>query len=354
MADPAEFAPAELDRIEDALEFLEHDLAGDESSYAVRQRLGDYRRIAVLSRTALPMIDPPRRVLDDVLAAAREACEVPSLAPHVAEPARPVQEGFWSRMRRFAVLPGVALAGTAALVLVMVQQRDAPTIQSAAPAPVADDARPTTRERSELAESDAMPAARTVAPSPGAAPPPAAATPAPVDAPVVGLLRNAEEERSRPAEPAPDPDGKLEQAAGEKSSDDKAKPAIGSGGAPAKNTEVVTPRWDIIVRGDRARHKGDCDEAASEYRLALDDPDAFVRARAHAGLGLCDAAEGDASSAEAAYKVAHALDPEIAGFIEGERPRGAGASTGVRAARSKKAKPKAAAKVQSDAYNDPD
>src|SRR5690606_16761245 len=53
-----------------------------------------------------------------------------------------------------------------------------------------------------------------------------------------------------------------------------------------------TPRWDLIARGDRARRDGDCKRARDEYTAALGDADTRVRARAEAGIGLCDMAEG--------------------------------------------------------------
>ena len=66
-----------------------------------------------------------------------------------------------------------------------------------------------------------------------------------------------------------------------------------------------------------------------------------ARAGAHAGLGLCDAAGGDRTSADAAYKAARDLDGEIAGFIQDERSRGAGTSRA-------KSKPKAASKAKAE------
>ncbi len=340
MADPAEFAPADLDRIEDALEFLERDPGPDEPSYAIRQRLADYRQIAALSRAAMPMVEPPRHVLEQILARAHEACELPSISPAVEDPPRPVREGLWTRVRRFVLVPGVAVAGTAAIVLIMVQQRDAPTLDQSAAAPAS---------RIESRGEDYREPSFVGPPAP-------AASPAQGPLPVVKLESAVQSDSNSAVEraPAKEVDGPTVAGA------DNVAPALGdlqgglqeqqrkaastpaSPAAPAvaspKPVDPASPRWDIIARGDRARHKSDCDLAASEYRLALDDPDTRVRARAQAGLGLCKAANGDTAGADAAYQAARELDPEILAFIEDERPRGAGANSGARTSRAKKAK----------------
>ena len=128
MVEPAELRPEELDRLEDALELLEFADTEDPSPM-VRERLGDFRTILQLSRSVLPMVDVPHGILDRVMAEAREAAEVPVLAPVAAAPAaEPV--GFWAKLRRFAVVPGVALAGAAALVLIMFERSPESSVMS--------------------------------------------------------------------------------------------------------------------------------------------------------------------------------------------------------------------------------
>lgn len=339
MAEHAEFSSAELDHLEDALEGLEF-APSREGAPHVRRRLDEYRNILALSRAAMPMVEVPRGLLDDVLAQARAAAEVPMLTPAAALP--PPRPNFWSRMRRFGLLPGVALAGTAAIVMLMVERK--PESLSAARSEPAAAAAPESRAAAGLESAPAD--AKTDAKNEARAPSPVAAQTAAQDA--VTALPSA----APAAEPPPPParsgaetveeqlEAPAEIGAGNDEGDKKEKPAADEQ-SERKVVDAETPRWDIIARGDRARHRGDCGAARNEYSLALDDVDARVRARAHAGLGLCDAAKGDRSSADAAYKAARELDGEIAGFIEGERPRGAANSAA-------KAKPKAASKTKAE------
>jgi len=343
MVEPAELRPEELDRLEDALELLEV-ADTDDPSPAVRQRLGDFRKILVLSRSALPMVDVPHGILDRVMAEARQAAEVPALAPVVEHPPAAEPVSFWAKLRRFALVPGVALAGAAALVLIMVERK---TESSASGDPYREElARVEAQAKSSTADdsraADAKPAL-----APVEAPPPAPGTLATGAEGEPAAVVPAAPAPAAAATPKPEPalelakeKGELDRGADlpERKAADEQEPAEESG-------ETGTPRWDIIARGDRARHKGDCDAALTEYKLALGDADARVRARAHAGIGLCSAAEGEASAADSAYKAARELDPEISGFIETERPRGGGTGSS-NAARAKSSPKKAKAAPQ--------
>lgn len=332
MAEHAEFSAAELDHLEDALEGLEF-APPREGAPHVRHRLDEYRNILALSRAAMPMVEVPRGLLDDVLAQARAAAEVPALTPVSALP--PPRPGFWSRLRRFGLLPGVALAGTAAIVMLMVERKpDELAAAKSEPAPVAGpaDARARAVQSAPAetkAEARAPVEAQTAAPADVAAPKPTApaAEPPPAPGRSSALGYDAALDAPKDADEGAEK-GKREAPAAAEQSDRKV-------------VDAEMARWDTISRGDRARHRGECGEARSEYALALDDVDARVRARAHAGLGLCDAAEGDRTRADAAYKVARELDGEIVRFIENERARGAGSSGGL-------AKPKAASKAKVD------
>lgn len=342
MADPsAEFSPAELDDLEDALELLEGNAAAVAAPH-VRRRLDDYRNILTLSRSAMPMVSIPTGLLEGVLAQARASVEVPTIAPTpVVAPARP---SLWARMRMFALLPGVALAGTAAVVLLMVDREPkldvvaspaSSTVEVVAQAPAGG--QPVDRQKQAEgsarfgAEQGAAAVTSTPAQPAAAAPrlesPPPSPTTKNVDAPAeeedqadIGI--GGDEEKSR----------KVEELSKGKAD---GKPGSVDSDQPAPATDPDMPRWDIIARGDRARHRGDCRVARNEYALALADADGRVRARAHAGLGLCDGAEGDRTSADAAYRAARELDPEIASFIDDERPRAGSGASSVKAAKSK-------------------
>jgi hypothetical protein len=349
MVEPAELRPEELDRLEDALELLEvADI--DDPSPAVRERLGDFRRILQLSRSALPAVDVPHGVLERVFAEARQAVEVPVITP-VAEPPRREEPSFWAKLRRFALLPGIALAGAAALVLFMVNSPERAATSGADQVARAEPDASLVSERQDRARAEQAPtgsstraggdAAAAAEPVPLAepAPPPAAATPTPAPATVTTPAQDPALEKSKPK-------GVVDDA--------EDMPAEEEPLADAKTADTTMPRWDIIARGDRARQKGDCDAARTEYKLALGDADARVRARAHAGIGLCAAADGEQGAADSAYKAARELDPEIVEFIDTERPRGggAGSSNAARASKQKKSKAKPAP-VQTDDALDP-
>lgn len=343
MADPAEFSPVELDRMEDALETLELADVHDEPSAALRRRLQDYRQILTLSRAAMPMIEVPRGLLDNVLAEARAAAEVPVVAPIAAAPAP--SPSMWTRLRRALLLPGVALATTAALVLLIVERNDkseAP-VSGAAQQVAKNDQAPAT-DKTIVSETRAADARASTDDAPPPPPEPAAGIAAPGGAstPTTTTLPQAAPAIAPKEEPAAaEKKGELgradEQAEGDYA---KQKPADANEAERVVDQDA-TPRWDIIARGDRARHQGNCDVAKSEYTLALDDLDARVKARAYAGLGLCEAADGRRSAADAKYEQARELDAEIAEFIKNEKPRGGSSSGSSNAARAAK-KPKAA------------
>ncbi|MBL8947134.1 MAG: hypothetical protein JNK45_28430 [Myxococcales bacterium] len=334
MAEHAEFSSAELDHLEDALEGLEFAPAREGAPH-VRHRLDEYRNILALSRAAMPMVEVPRGLLDDVLAQARVAAEAPTLTPVAALP--PPRPGFWSRMRRFGLLPGVALAGTAAIVMLMVERKPEELAAARSEPTAASAPAPESRARADAkAEAPSPFAAQTAAPADAVAAEPAAALPAAAPPAAPGRSGSLEFEET-PAAPAEIGDGNAKGIGTEKDA-----PAVEEAEqSERKFADAEMARWDTIARGDRHRHRGDCGAARNEYALALDDVDARVRARAHAGLGLCDAAGGDRTSADAAYKAARDLDGEIASFIQDERSRGAGTSRA-------KSKPKAASKAKAE------
>ena len=348
MADPAEFSPVELDRMEDALETLELADVHDEPSIAVRRRLTDYRQILALSRAAMPMVEVPRGLLDNVLAEARAAAEVPVVAP---EPIAPAPPSFWTRVRRALLLPGVALATTAALVLLMVERDDksaeAPVSGAAQQVAKNDQARAAGKVVSETRAEDR--AKSDDAPPPPPEPAAGIAAPGSASTPTTTALPQAAPAVAPTEEPVAEKKGDLGRAdeQAEAASDyAKQKPADALE-AERVVDEDATPRWDIIARGDRARQKDDCATAKSEYTLALDDMDTRVRAHAYAGIGLCEAASGRRSAADAAYKQARELDPEITEFIKNEKPRGGSSSGSSNASRAAK-KPKAAPAQSAD------
>lgn len=332
------FAPEELDRIEDALEELEDAEGIEDASEVVRQRLAEYRDILVASREALPMQDPPASVLSAVMAEARRAADEPELVEPTEPAARP---SLWTRLRRTLLLPGLAVAGTTALVLIIArpQNQAEPQVEQTALAPSAAKGEAeadvvVSRDKPVTMAAEAEKAAEEAEEAP---PPPAQAVPA-------GPAERPEEQRVS-AEPNDEPEPEpASNAIGRGGIIGGAAPSSGAGKGDALD-DFEGPRWDIIALGDRARTGGDCGTARKHYRAALEDADARVKARAHAGLGICDAWEGKDVSASEHYQEARKLDPGVSDFIEASRPRsGSSSSKASRASRrSKKSKAKRAA-----------
>lgn len=317
MADPgtgSEFSSDELDRLEDALERLGEPDAADALSDLppdlpphLRARLGEYEAVLALAREALPFEDVPPGLLDGVLA---EASRAPAPAPTVAP-----GPSWWERLRRSFVLPGAALAGTAALLLWV-----------ASP--------PSERDEGSLIEAEKAPAPAPAAPELPRAERPAQAAPA--DMP--------EEAGLQQAPGAADDGDPVEEAAASAPAPAlapaEAKPA--RGGSPAKRKAEVEPppplpgldvpdakRSDVdkdavrdqLERGDLARAKGRCKAAGDEYvQVARSTGPAAERARALAGLGLCAADEADA---ERYFDAARALDSSVDAYIQREGDAGA-------------------------------
>lgn len=307
MAEPR-LGPDELDRLEDALEGLEalEDLR--DPSAAVSGRLADFQFILQASREALPLEDVRPGLLDGVISEARLS------APDIPAPAKeqPQAPSFWARLRQVWLVPGLAVAGSAALVLILVKPMaaDEAKLEEAgavaakdmpSPAPQADAAKADAPEFAE--EEDSIPERNAVAgqaKSDGApAPPPAAAAPATTRS-SIGQRQAPAEAKPEPA-PAPAPDPEL---GGEDAPDADPKP-----GASEKG-------WNAIEQGDSARDGGDCFSARNHYARALDDGNDSVRARAYVGMGLCKRADGNTAAADEYFDKARELDEDAVKFAD--------------------------------------
>lgn len=310
MRDPgpgSEFTPAELDLLEDALEWV-----GDPTRHAelaampapLRQRAEEYASILALSREAMPEEDVPPGLLDGILAEARRAAPGPA----------PVAEGpsFWERLRRSFLLPGLALAGTAALLLWVARpNEEVPSVftEQAAPAP-----KPT--------------------PAPAAE---ARASQAPADgAELEDMAPESYDSKDRQAEAAPreeeeaagaavaEPAGAPKAAAARTKPKKEAAEALPLPGLDVAEAARVDADKDSVrdqlESGDRARRKGRCDVAEAEYAaVARSTGPAAERARALAGLGLCRAADGKSADAERYFAEARALDPSVSRWLANEQ-----------------------------------
>lgn len=357
----ADLGPSELDLLEDALEELELDGAFErwaegELDPRVSARLLDYRNVLAAARQALPLEDVPGGVLDDVLAQARQAAATPAATAAV------VREAWWSRLRHSFMVPALALAGTAALVLWVFDPKDQATLgQSPAATPAATPTSDVTVRADEVSERKQ--AQSTTVPMAAPTDSAAAVSDLEADALAKDAVPNGEgAEQGGFDEPKLDAtknEAKTAEGSGRglTSLGDVPGGALGGGGGaspsqPATQTKSggsagpASGRWDIVVRGDRARQAGDCVAAREEYALALEDDEARVRARAFAGLGLCDAMAGDEASADANYERARGLDDEISSYLDSQSQRSRGAD-------EKRRKPTKKSKAQVDAFDDP-
>ncbi len=330
----SDFTPDELDRLEDALSALGEPAASGEAASGLdalppklRQRLGEYDAILALAREALPPEDVDPGVLAGILAEARQA------APAAAQP---VERGpsLWERLRRSFALPGLALAGTAA-VLLWVARPDADeatrpaelsrTIE-AAPSPAAPEAtRPAEAEAAPPVPEDMADESARKDSADGLAGAPAQPAAAPVE---LEPRRDAPTKSKSGAYPPSRPAAKKAELG-----DSMPLPGLDVSEEKRVDADKESVR-DQLDRGEAARNKGRCGEAEAEYTaVARSNGPARERARALAGLGLCREVEGDGANAERYFAEARELDPSVSSWIRGERE-----TLTKRAAKPKKAK----------------
>lgn len=359
MADPGnpspsseaeQLSPAELDVLEDALERWTGDEAPvpEDSLLApsLRARLEDYRGLLALTRAELPLEEVPDGLLASVLAEAHQSARAPA-PPSRREVAGP---GLWERLRRSMLVPGVALAGTAVMLLWIAQ-------------PV-EDAAPTLSDRM-LGESQIVPTPAQLSPDRSPAPaaarePEAAALVAPDKDEARAPGGAADAPADAPAdEGKPDRIDGLDSVDGLDSADSKAerpKPAAGLVKGSKKAADALAPTYpglddappadadkealrDTLELADTARRKGRCGEALDLYLQAMGMSGAeSERARARAGYGLCLMQQGD-DRADRYFDAAHKLWPGVGGWIARERGDGP----------SKKAAPKPSSRAKMEA-----
>lgn len=79
--------------------------------------------------------------------------------------------------------------------------------------------------------------------------------------------------------------------------------------------------WGAVNRGDAKRKAGSCGLARLEYDKARDSTNAGARARALAGLGLCELMAGRDGAARELFDAAKAAQRSVSSFIEAERAK---------------------------------
>ena len=260
----ADLGPGELDLLEDALEELELDGAlerwtAQELEPRVSGRLLDYRNVLAAAREALPLEDVPGGVLDDVLAQARQAAAAPAAA--VAA----VSEPWWTRLRRSFMVPALALAGTAALVLWVFDPKDQANIGQAPAA-----------ERASAVRAEAGESKREQAPATAAAP-----TVAPTEAPAAAreLEADAQDAEAIPKEELADQAALGEAKLDATKNDEPTKPAEGAGRGMTSLGDV--PGGVLGGAGGApqspTQSKGSAAGPASMYSLGSDGCQSMVR-----------------------------------------------------------------------------
>jgi hypothetical protein len=351
------FAPADLDRLEDALEDLELPSALGELSPddGVVLRLAEYREVLLLCREAMPLEDVPGGLLDGVLAQARQA------AAETKATAAPTPS-FWARWRLGTWVPTLAFAGSAALLLLLLVPRGANEPAAAggvanrseakADAKAADRdgrlalAEPERRDEATMFEGEGAARAGGVAigeraPEPAAMAPTKeqagaedTATGAKHDARHKDVVAPGDDDAGAPKTAAPPsppkPTPKAPASTGGSSAggaskgkpSEPADPLGGVLGSDEKDKESKKgsgdDRWSELARADADRRGGSCGLAKMRYDKLRKLDDARVRARALAGVGLCAAASGEASTAKKLFDQARAADPGVGRFIDDE------------------------------------
>jgi tetratricopeptide (TPR) repeat protein len=299
----AEFNPRQLDQLEDALESLEEidDLESLELSPELSERLGEYQDVLALCREAFPLEAPAEDLLDGVIAEAREASRRPRLRDGLDANASGWRR-FWERWRG-TVIPGIALAGTAAAVLWLLE-------------PEAELANSTDLLTDEASQDD---------------------------------QRSDEPERSQPAsEPKTSSAGEADELEGpsepsEAGDDEPEPPESDDGGAepkrkrskrnagaspsveppepePAPEPMTKDETWKALERANAARRTGNCDRARSLYEEVIAaSTDSLAIARARAGIGLCFEQDRRDSEAASWFEQAREASPGIDAWINTQR-----------------------------------
>jgi tetratricopeptide (TPR) repeat protein len=302
----ADFDPRQLDQLEDALESLEDidDLESLELSPALSERLAEYQDVLALCREAFPVEEPRADLLNDVLA------EAHAVSRRVKSPA--ADGGRWRRVWarwRGVVVPGVALAGTAAAVLLLLE----PKRELDRSAELLKQQQASDESREQLEEIDSTPS-----------------EPA-------NMARSEELD-----EPAPESEGEVAEPPTVEPSEPDSAPIGVPGSAtagvskkPKSRSKNVAPAvepkpkpeplskdetWTTLERANADRRKGDCDRARSRYEeIIAAGSDSLAVARAKAGIGLCLEQDRRNTEADQWFEQARSTSAGIDAWIESQR-----------------------------------
>jgi tetratricopeptide (TPR) repeat protein len=295
----ADFDPRQLDQLEDALEGLEaiDDLDSLELAPALTDRLAEYQDVLALCREAFPVEEPRADLLADVLAEAHAVSR--RWAP--SETDESAWRRSWRRWRS-TVIPGLALAGAAAVVLMLLE----PKLEHA------QRSSDQSSERSKLTDdSDSAPSEPTNIPQADEQGEPDSDSNAEIESndesneqvepsslPPIGTAGNVAVKKTKP---------KLEKDA-----------AI----APAPKPDPLSKddTWTTLERANADRRKGDCDRARSRYeQIIAASTDNLAISRAKAGIGLCLEQDRRTSEADRWFQQARTSNVGIDAWIAEQR-----------------------------------
>jgi hypothetical protein len=303
----ADFDPRQLDQLEDALESLEDidDLESLELSPALTERLAEYQDVLALCREAFPVEEPRADLLTDVLAEAHAVSRRLQTRETDGDRRR-FWPRFWARWRGVLV-PGVALAGTAAAVLLLLE----PNHQLERSAELLNDKQAIDESREPVEEIDSTPS-----------------EPA-------NMTRS--EELDEP-EPLPQDEGEPAGETPSEPSESLSVPGSASAGVSKKpksrikgTTPVAEPKpapepldkdatWTTLERANADRRKGECDRARSRYEQVIEaSSDTLAVARAKAGIGLCLEQDRRTAEADQWFEQARSASAGIDAWIENQR-----------------------------------
>lgn len=328
----AEFDPRQLDILEDALENIDKldDLASLELSPALSERLAEYQDVLALCRETFPLEMPRDDLLAEVIAEAHEVSRRPKLLDGL-EGEGSSWRRFWERWRG-TVLPGVALAGTAAAVLFMLEpdmmQEDKQDL-------LTDTSKERRAERPEDSKRS-QPASEPTFESKGAkdaerpdkTPNAGGGTPNAGDNTQDGApLGEAQPDPDPAVDSQPDPPPRKSSATAHKPGKSPTPAVVPSQELAQELAPELAPEpmskddtWTSLDRGNAARRTGNCDRARSIYdEVIAAGSDSLAVARAKAGIGLCLEQDRRTSEATSWFDDARSANPGIDAWINTQR-----------------------------------
>lgn len=298
----AEFDPKQLDRLEDALEDLEHPELGErELEPELVARLNDYRQVLELCRDALPSAEPPEALLADVLTEAREISRRPRLEP-AERPGLAGRPGLWQRWRHL-LAPALALATTAAVVLWLLD----PGEREVASDLLVDDSSEQRTSSSDTPQAESQ--ARSTQPTGESTPAAERATDANPD---TDALEGLDASTETPPKARATSKRRASSSTPATQAEDTQAPAP----PPMSKDET----WTELERAHDQRRRGLCDAARSRYQdVIAAGADAMAIGQAKAGIGLCLEQDQRDDEAQGWFDAARRDNPSVTAWINRQR-----------------------------------